>query len=103
MVPGVGLEPTRIATADFESAASTNSATRARGLRSAEVRGLIEVVNSKLRSGDSLRVYQISSPRSKTPSIAVSQVSGSRACRIWPAVAKESQASPEAKSLARNP
>lgn len=29
MVPGVGLEPTRIATADFESAASTDFATRA--------------------------------------------------------------------------
>ncbi len=29
MVPGVGLEPTRLATADFESAASTDFATRA--------------------------------------------------------------------------
>ncbi len=50
MVPGVGLEPTRIATADFESAASTNSATRA-GLRSAEVRGPVWVVNQKFWSG----------------------------------------------------
>jgi hypothetical protein len=29
MVPGVGLEPTRLSTADFESAASTDFATRA--------------------------------------------------------------------------
>jgi hypothetical protein len=29
MVPGVGLEPTRIAPADFKSAASANSATPA--------------------------------------------------------------------------
>jgi hypothetical protein len=30
MVPGVGIEPTRLAAADFESAASANSATRAK-------------------------------------------------------------------------
>ncbi len=69
MVPGVGLEPTRIATADFESAASTNSATRA-GLRNAEARVLVWVVNPKfwsVRKADafsqkSARVYHISSP-----------------------------------------
>ena len=33
MVPGVGLEPTRIAPADFKSAASANSATPAKGWR----------------------------------------------------------------------
>ncbi len=34
MVPGVGIEPTRLASADFESAASANSATRATGMES---------------------------------------------------------------------
>ena len=46
MEPGVGLEPTRLAAADFESAASTNSATRAneRG-RKADARGAERAVN----------------------------------------------------------
>ena len=32
MVPGAGIEPARIAARDFESRASTNSATRAFGI-----------------------------------------------------------------------
>lgn len=36
MVPEVGLEPTSLSAADFESAASTNSTTRARRVAYAE-------------------------------------------------------------------
>src|SRR6266542_1933738 len=50
MVPGEGVEPTRLAATDFESVASANSAIRA--TRSRKARRAAALVNLKFRESD---------------------------------------------------